>query len=74
MCDLQYYAECHAVIYIVDSSDRERVSESKETFGKYAKTNTDKCLSRQRSIFGVVTEITKLVLVLMLVFMLSLEK
>ncbi|VVC95351.1 unnamed protein product [Leptidea sinapis] len=28
----KYYAECHAVIYIVDSSDRERVSESKETF------------------------------------------
>lgn len=31
----QYFAECHAVIYIVDSSDRERISESKETFGKY---------------------------------------
>ncbi|XP_068629921.1 ADP-ribosylation factor-related protein 1 isoform X2 [Battus philenor] len=30
----KYYAECHAVIYIVDSSDRERVSESKETFDK----------------------------------------
>lgn len=30
----QYYAECHAVIYIVDSSDRDRVSESKETFGE----------------------------------------
>lgn len=32
----QYYAECHAVIYIVDSSDRERVSESKETFGQFS--------------------------------------
>ncbi|XP_028178669.1 ADP-ribosylation factor-related protein 1 [Ostrinia nubilalis] len=30
----KYYAECHAVIYIVDSSDRERVSESKETFDR----------------------------------------
>ncbi|KAF9822362.1 hypothetical protein SFRURICE_017637 [Spodoptera frugiperda] len=28
----KYYAECHAVIYIVDSSDRDRISESKETF------------------------------------------
>lgn len=31
----QYYAESHAVIYIVDSSDRDRISESKETFGKF---------------------------------------
>ncbi|XP_026758002.1 ADP-ribosylation factor-related protein 1 [Galleria mellonella] len=30
----KYYAECHAVIYIVDSSDRDRVSESKETFDR----------------------------------------
>ncbi|XP_045784435.1 ADP-ribosylation factor-related protein 1 [Maniola jurtina] len=30
----KYYAECHGVIYIVDSSDRERVSESKETFDR----------------------------------------
>lgn len=30
----KYYAECHAVIYIVDSSDRERISESKETFDR----------------------------------------
>lgn len=31
---LQYYAESHALIYIVDSSDRERIPQSKETFGK----------------------------------------
>lgn len=31
---LQYYAESHAVIYIVDSSDRDRIPDSKETFGK----------------------------------------
>lgn len=29
----QYYAESHAVIYIVDSNDRERIEDSKETFG-----------------------------------------
>lgn len=32
--NFQYYAESHAVIYIVDSSDRDRISDSKETFGK----------------------------------------
>lgn len=31
---LQYYAESHAVIYIVDSSDRDRIPDSKEAFGK----------------------------------------
>ncbi|CAH2086817.1 unnamed protein product [Euphydryas editha] len=30
----KYYAECHGVIYIVDSSDRDRISESKETFDR----------------------------------------
>lgn len=30
----KYYAESHAIIYIVDSSDRDRVDESKETFDK----------------------------------------
>ena len=30
----QYYAECHAVIYVVDSADRERMDESKEVFGE----------------------------------------
>lgn len=30
----KYYAESHAVIYIVDSNDRERIPESKETFDK----------------------------------------
>ena len=31
----KYYAESHAVIYIVDSSDRDRIPESKETFGMF---------------------------------------
>ncbi|KAL5016044.1 hypothetical protein ScPMuIL_005633 [Solemya velum] len=30
----KYYAESHAIIYIVDSSDRERIGESKEAFDK----------------------------------------
>ncbi|KAK6625411.1 ADP-ribosylation factor protein 1 [Polyplax serrata] len=30
----KYYAESHAVIYIVDSSDRDRILESKEAFDK----------------------------------------
>lgn len=30
----KYYAESHAVIYMVDSSDKERVKESKEAFDK----------------------------------------
>ena len=28
----KYYAECHAVIYTVDSNDRERMQESKKSF------------------------------------------
>lgn len=32
---LQYYAETHAVIYVVDSSDRDRIEESKMAFGMY---------------------------------------
>ena len=31
----QYYAESHALIFVVDSSDRERIDESKEAFSKY---------------------------------------
>lgn len=31
---LQYYAESHAIIYIVDSSDTERIDESKKAFGR----------------------------------------
>lgn len=31
----KYYAECHAVVYIVDSSDVDRLQESKEAFGGY---------------------------------------
>ncbi|XP_018335827.1 ADP-ribosylation factor-related protein 1 [Agrilus planipennis] len=30
----KYYAESHAIIYIIDSSDRDRIEESKETFDK----------------------------------------
>ncbi|XP_035735253.1 ADP-ribosylation factor-related protein 1-like isoform X2 [Vespa mandarinia] len=30
----KYYAESHAVIYIVDSSDRDRIPDSKETFDR----------------------------------------
>ncbi len=33
----QYYAESHAVIYMVDSSDSERMTESKQAFGVYFK-------------------------------------
>lgn len=33
--NFQYYAESHAIIYIVDSNDRERIEESKETFGNF---------------------------------------
>lgn len=32
---LQYYAESHGVIYVIDSTDEERLSESKEAFGTY---------------------------------------
>ena len=28
----KYYAECHAIIYTLDSNDRERVQESKKSF------------------------------------------
>ena len=28
----KYFAECHAIIYTVDSNDRERVQESKKSF------------------------------------------
>ncbi|XP_037078125.1 ADP-ribosylation factor-related protein 1-like isoform X2 [Pollicipes pollicipes] len=30
----KYYAECHAVIYVVDSADRQRMDESKEVFDR----------------------------------------
>lgn len=39
----QYYAESHAVIYIVDSSDRDRIDDSKETFGNYL-NNLSACI------------------------------
>lgn len=31
---IQYYAESHGVIYVIDSTDEERLSESKEAFGQ----------------------------------------
>ena len=45
--DLHYYfdifpPECHAVIYVVDSGDRERVEESKAAFDKMIKNETIK--------------------------------
>ncbi|XP_040131520.1 ADP-ribosylation factor-related protein 1 isoform X3 [Ictidomys tridecemlineatus] len=30
----EYYAECHGVIYVIDSTDEERLSESKQAFEK----------------------------------------
>ncbi|XP_011789928.1 PREDICTED: ADP-ribosylation factor-related protein 1 [Colobus angolensis palliatus] len=36
-CDLfaaRYYAECHGVIYVIDSTDEERLAESKQAFEK----------------------------------------
>jgi hypothetical protein len=30
----QYYAESHALIYVIDSNDRERIEESQVAFGK----------------------------------------
>lgn len=35
MFSLQYYAESHGVIYVIDSTDEERLSESKRAFGEY---------------------------------------
>lgn len=32
---VQYYAESHGVIYVIDSTDEERLSESKEAFGEW---------------------------------------
>uniref|UniRef100_A0A2K5N3X5 ARF related protein 1 n=1 Tax=Cercocebus atys TaxID=9531 RepID=A0A2K5N3X5_CERAT len=29
----KYYAECHGVIYVIDSTDEERLAESKQAFG-----------------------------------------
>lgn len=36
MFSFQYYAESHGVIYVIDSTDEERLSESKRAFGEYA--------------------------------------
>lgn len=37
----QYYAESHGVIYVIDSTDEERLSESKRAFGKYSVNKID---------------------------------
>ena len=29
----KYYSECHAIVFVVDSTDKERIEECKETFG-----------------------------------------
>lgn len=31
----QYYAESHGVIYVIDSTDEERLGESKNAFGEF---------------------------------------
>lgn len=36
LCLPQYYAECHGVIYVIDSTDEDRLSESKQAFGGYS--------------------------------------
>ena len=33
--EMQYYAESHGVIYVIDSTDEERLTESKDAFGEY---------------------------------------
>lgn len=33
---LQYYAECHGIVYVVDSCDAERLATSAQTFSKAA--------------------------------------
>jgi len=38
----KYYSECHAVIYVVDSGDRERVEESKAAFDRMIKNENVK--------------------------------
>lgn len=29
-----YYSECHAIVFVVDSTDKARIEECKETFGE----------------------------------------
>jgi ADP-ribosylation factor related protein 1 len=29
-----YYSECHGIVFVVDSTDKARIEECKETFGK----------------------------------------
>lgn len=31
----QYYAESHGIIYVIDSTDEERLGESKNAFGEF---------------------------------------
>lgn len=56
-CLFQYFAESHAVIYIVDSSDTERIDESKDAFGRCVYVVCQSCncvfiLSQTRNTFS----------------------
>jgi hypothetical protein len=35
----KYYGDCHAVVYVVDAVDHERLSEGWEVFGTYTHTH-----------------------------------
>ncbi|KAG8255032.1 ADP-ribosylation factor protein 1, partial [Homalodisca vitripennis] len=55
----EYYAESHALIYIVDSSDRERIPDSKETFEYYSDDNQESNVElNSTDVNGTVTDIT----------------
>lgn len=41
----QYYAESHGVIYVIDSTDEERLGESKNAFGEFCSAGIDQNLS-----------------------------
>nr|XP_040131522.1 ADP-ribosylation factor-related protein 1 isoform X6 [Ictidomys tridecemlineatus] len=43
----EYYAECHGVIYVIDSTDEERLSESKQAFGCRVQGAACRTLSRE---------------------------
>ncbi|XP_040131525.1 ADP-ribosylation factor-related protein 1 isoform X7 [Ictidomys tridecemlineatus] len=43
----KYYAECHGVIYVIDSTDEERLSESKQAFGCRVQGAACRTLSRE---------------------------
>jgi ADP-ribosylation factor related protein 1 len=33
----KYYSDCHAIVYVVDSSDRARLEETRDAFGTCVK-------------------------------------